>query len=55
MMSLNMNKIMEKTPSNKVNQSIKGALLKLKKKTPPKEGVDLTSIAKKLSAKKFKK
>ena len=49
-----MNKIIEKAPEKMMSESISEALLKLKKE-PVKEGVDLLSIAKKLSSKKFDK
>ena len=48
-----MNKIMEKI-SDMSMQAISEALLKLKK-DEPREGVDLSAITKKLSAKRFGK
>ena len=45
---------MEKVSDTPINAAIAEALLKLQKDTP-KDGVDLTDITKKLSAKKFGK
>ena len=50
-----MNKIMEQTQDNPINEAISEALLKLKKEPSDKDGIDLTDIAKKLSEKKFGK
>lgn len=54
MENINMNKIIEKTPEAPLSSIITEALLKLKKEQPKGE-IDLTSIAKKLSSRKFEK
>lgn len=45
----------EKMPSMSLNETISDALLKLKKNSTEKEGVNLVDITKKLSSKKFDK
>lgn len=49
-----MNKNIEKVSDTPINSAITEALLKLQRDTP-RNGVDLTEIAKKLSSKKFGK
>ena len=49
-----MNKIIETVSDTPINAAITEALLKLQKDTP-RDGVDLTDIAKKISSKKFGK